>query len=79
MMGFTFASFVLALLSTATAAPFLIIPGPHNYLARTKTYAVDGKISKRDVGGAQVCSGTNFTGSCWHGTYPLMECIDLND
>lgn len=65
----------------ALALPFLSpssSPAPRNYIAASKSSHLL-RLSKRETGGVKVCTGAQFTGSCWSGAWPLDECIALND
>lgn len=35
-------------------------------------------LAKRIAGGVRMCTGENWTGSCWYGIMPLDTCIDLD-
>lgn len=36
------------------------------------------QISKRSIGGARICTGAEYSGTCWYGVMPVNACIDLN-
>ena len=74
------ASALLSLtISLVSAAPTAIqAPVPFEFIAKDSSSS-SSRLSKRNVGGVRLCTGSEWTGTCDYVIWPLDECVALND